>query len=184
MKGTVDIRRVATPARQRLVASRKRTLRRRSVRAARHEVRLARSDGSEAATVWSGSLSCVVECRNFIVEVFLLDPGGTAPCRALLTKCGVARPASECGAEGCVDIPGTWESLCFPVRKTTGEGRSRKPTPKADAVDSVGAAVKNTGSGRVPVRKLNTSGRGSGIGSLSRLIVAFESRETFSGGSL
>ena len=170
MKGTVDIRRVATPARQRLVASRKRTLRRRSVRAAR--------------SVWSGSLSCVVECRNFIVEVFLLDPGGTAPRRALLTKCGVARPASECGAEGCVDIPGTWESLCFLVRKTTGLGRSRNPTPKAEAADSVGAAVKNTGSGRVPVRKLNTSGRGSGIGSLSRLIVAFESRKTFSGGSL
>ena len=170
MKGTVDIRRVATPARQRLVASRKRTLRRRSVRAAR--------------SVWSGSLSCVVECRNFIVEVFLLDPGGTAPCRALLTKCGVARPASECGAEGCVDIPGTWESLCFLVRKTTGLGRSRNPTPKADAADSVGAVVKNTGSGKVPVCKLITSGRGSGIGSLSRLIVAFESRKTFSGGSL
>jgi len=170
MKGTNDIRRVATPARQRLVASRKRTLRRRSVRAAR--------------SVWSGSLSCVVECRNFIVEVFLLDPGGTVLRRALLTKCGVARPASECGAEGCVDIPGTWESLCLPVRKITGKGRSRNPTPKAVVADRVGAAVKNTGSGRVPVRKPNTSGRGSGMGSLSRLIVAIESRETFSGGSL
>ena len=104
--------------------------------------------------------------------------------RALLTKCGVARPASECGAEGCVDIPGTWESLCLPVRKITGKGRSRNPTPKAVAAGPVGAAVKNTGSGRVPVRKLNTSGRGSGMGRLSRLIVAIEIRETFSGGSL
>ena len=83
-----------------------------------------------------------------------------------------------------MDIPGTWESLCFLVRKTTGLGRSRNPTPKADAADSVGAVVKNTGSGKVPVCKLITSGRGSGIGSLSRLIVAFESRKTFSGGSL
>ncbi len=118
MKGTLDIRRVITPARQRLVTSRKRTLRRRSVRAAR--------------SVWSRPRSRAVEFRNFIAEVFLLDPGGTALRRALVTECGEARPESECGAEGRVDVPGTWESLYLLVHKITGYGRSRNTTSKAD----------------------------------------------------
>jgi hypothetical protein len=85
MKGTLDIRRVLTPARQRVVAIRKRTLRRRSVRAAR--------------SVWSRLLSRVIEYRNFIVEVFLLDPGGTVLCRAAVTERSEARPVFVSGAK-------------------------------------------------------------------------------------
>ena len=169
MKGTIDIRRVATPARQRLVASRKRTLRRRCV--------------STARSVWSGPRSCVIECRNLIVGAFLLDPGGAVLRRRHTTVCGTARPASESGAEGRVDVPGTWESLYLPVAISTGLGRSRKPTSLAvDGVSAV-AAVKLSETGRVPVDEWETSRRGSDTGRLSRLIVAFENRVTFSGGS-
>jgi len=169
MKGTIDIRRVITPARQRRVASRKRTLRRRSVRAAR--------------SVWSRPQSRVTEFRNFIVEVFPFDPGGTAPCRACMTKHDEARPESKSGAEGRVDVPGTWESLILPVRKESGLGRSRTKTSKV--VDGVSATttIKKTETGRVPSRKLNTSGMGSKSGSLSSLIVAFESRVTLPEGA-
>jgi hypothetical protein len=169
MKGTVDIRWVITPTQQRVVASCKRTLR-------SHSVRVARS-------VWSRLQSRVIECRNFIVEVSLLDPGGTALRRALLTKCGAARPASVSGAEGCVDIPGTWESLCLPVRKITGLGRSRNKTSLAMSRASAAMAIELTEAGRVLTSKLKTSWSGSGTGSLSPLIVAFENWETFSGGS-
>ena len=183
MKGTIDIRRVSTPAEQRLVASFKRTLRRRSVRAAR--------------SVWSRPLSRVIESRNvYIVEVSLLGLGGTAPCRALVTKCGTARPGSESGAEGRVDVsafalhllrrdrPGTWENLYFPVRKITGIGRSRTQTPRTASGVSAAAVNKNAGTDRVPGCKREASAPGSNTGSLSRLIVALESRETLSGGSL
>jgi len=168
-KGTGDIRRVITPAWQRLVASHKRTLR-------SHSARVARS-------VWSRLQSRVIECRNSIVEVFLFDPGGTALRRALLTKCGAARPASVSGAKGRVDIPGTWESLYLPVRKTTGLGRSRIETSMvANGVSAV-VAAKQTETGRVPVGKRKSSWSGTGTGSLSPPIVAFENWETFSGGS-
>ena len=171
MKGTIDIRRVSTPAEQRLVASFKRTLRRRPVRAAR--------------SVWSRPLSRVIESRNaYIVEVSLLVLGGTAPCRALVTKCGTARPGSESGAEGRVDVPGTWENLYFPVRKITGIGRSRTQTPRTASGVSAAAVNKNAGTDRVPGCKREASAPGSNTGSLSRLIVALESRETLSGGSL
>lgn len=169
-KGTVDIRWVNTPTQQRLVASCKRTLR-------SHSARVARS-------VWSRLRSCVVECRNSIEGAFLLDPGGAVLCRALWTMRGAARPASECGAEQCVDIPGTWESLYLPVLMVCGLGRSRTTTSMIASGVPAAAIAKSAGTGRVPARKLQTSGRGSDGGSLSRLIVALESRETFSGGSL
>jgi len=166
----MDIRRVVTPARQRRVASRKRTLRRRSVRAAR--------------SVWSGLRSRVVECRNFIVGAFLLDPGGAALRRALVTQCDVTRPASECGAKKRVDIPGTWESLCFPVLTNAGMGRSRIKTSLTLCGVSTARAIETVETGRVLVSKRKTSWPGSDTGSLSRPIVAIENRETFSGGSL
>jgi hypothetical protein len=168
-KGAIDIRRVVTPARQRWVASRKRTLR-------RHSVRVARS-------VWSGLLSRVIECRNFIVGAFLFDTGGAVLRRTLLTQCDAARPASEGGAKKRVDIPGTWESLCFPVLMKSGLGRSRNQTSLALCGVSTARAVETMGTGRVLVSKRKTSWPGSESGSLSLLIVAFENRKTFSGGS-
>ncbi len=170
MKGTLDIRRVTTPARQRRVASRKRTLRRRCVRTAR--------------SVWSRLLSRVTECRNFIVEVFLLDPGGTASRWANSTKCSAARPASASGAKEYVDVLGTWESLYLPVRKRSGEGRSRNPTSRGESGVSAVLTSETTETGRVPTCERKTSEWGSDTGSLSCPIVAFEIRETFSGGSL
>lgn len=170
MKGTIDIRRVITPARQRRVASRKRTLRRRSVRAAR--------------SVWSRLLSRVTEYRNFIVEVFLFDTGGTAPHWANSTKCNAARPVSASGAKERVDVLGTWESLCLLVHKITGIGRSRNTTSCVVYDVPVVAAIEPSGTGRVLTGKTETNRSGSDAGSLNRLIVAFESRETFSGGSL
>lgn len=169
MKGTVDLRRVATPAQQRLVASCKRTLRRRSVRTAR--------------SVWSGLRSCVVECRNFIEGAFPFDPGGAVLRRALWTMRGAARPASERGAEQCVEIPGTWEGLYLPVSNECGVGRSRTQTPMVATGVPAGATAKTTGTDRVSVSELKTSWRGSDTGRLSRLIVAFESRVTFPEGA-
>lgn len=134
---------------------------------------------SAMATVWSGPRSCVVECRNFVVGAFLLDPGGAVLRRALLTKCGVARPASECGAEGYVDIPGTWESLYLPVRRKAGLGRSRTRTSLAMCGVSAGMAIELTETGRVPVGELKTSWRGSGTGSLSPLIVVMKAGNPF-----
>jgi len=168
-KGTVDIRRVTTPARQRWVTSRKRTLR-------RHSVRVARS-------VWSGLLSRVIECRNFIVGAFPFDTGGAVLRRARRTQCDVARPASECGAKRRVDIPGTWESLFFPVQMKSGLGRSRNQTSLALCGVSIVRAIERVETGRVLASKRKTSWPGSELGSLSLLIVALENRETFSGGS-
>ncbi len=170
MKGTLDIRRVTTPAWQRRVASHKRTLRRRSVRAAR--------------SVWSRSRSRVTEFRNFIVEVFLFDTGGTASRWALLTKCNVARPESASGANRCVDVLGTWESLYLLVLKVTGVGRNRNTTSRVVCGAPAVATIETSGTGRVLIDELETNRSGSGTGSLSRLIVTFENRKTFSGGSL
>ncbi len=143
MKGTLDIRRVSTPARQRQVASRKRTLRRRSVRTAR--------------SVWSRPQSSAVEFRNSIAEVFLLDPGGTALRRAILTGRGEARPESECVAEGRVDVPGTWESLCLPVYRTTGTGRSRNTTFRVVIGIPAEASIEASGTGRVRIGESETN---------------------------
>lgn len=171
MKRALDIRRVTTPVWQRRVASQKRTLRRRSVRAAR--------------SVWSSLQSRATEFRNFIVEVFLLDPGGTTSCCAQrTTQRSATRPESASGAKQGVDVLGTWESLCFPVYKITGVGRNRNTTSRVAVGVPAEAASETTGTGRVPIRESETKGSGSDTGSLSHLIMAFESRETFSRGSL
>ena len=88
------------------------------------------------------------------------------------------------GAKERVDVPGTWESLCFPVYKRTGIGRSRNTTSKVVLGVPDEAAIETSGTGGVLIGKPETNRSGSDRGSLSRLIVAFESRETFSGGSL
>jgi len=95
MKDTIDLRSVLTLTRQRLVASRKRTLR-------RHSVRVARS-------VWSGSRSCVVECRNFIV--------GGEPLRYLLRKLFFRFASKSCLTQGeLYCVVRFWPSAAWPDR--------------------------------------------------------------------
>lgn len=82
-----------------------------------------------------------------------------------------------------MEVSGTWESLFLLVAMFTGLGRSRFETSLVARGVPAAATAKSSGTRRVPVGELKTSWRGSDSGSLSGLIVAFESRVTFSGGS-
>jgi len=98
MKDTEDTRRVTTPDRQREGISRKRTLRSRTVRAAR--------------SVWSEHQSRVIESRKIRkARVFLLREGRTELSWAAKAEDKMARPGSESRAKMYRGIPGTWEGL-------------------------------------------------------------------------
>ena len=118
-KGVEVIRWVATPTRQSLASSRKRTLRSRSAMAAR--------------SVWSGGRSRVIESRNFEHGRGLLirNKGGSIEqatvspsSEARQAKVCEARPGSESRADARVDNPGTREILVSPS-VSAGRGRHR-----------------------------------------------------------
>jgi hypothetical protein len=171
-KGIVDIRWVATPTRQRLVTSRKRTLRSRSERAAR--------------SVWSRYESRVVESRKFTQRPGLPDCA-REDCIALTatTMGSAAGPGSESGADVRVDIPGTCEGLPLPdeERRNGMIPDEQRPGSRAAFPPSAAAKQRKESGYRRPSRR---RGRRDGeiAGRLSRPIVALESRETSTGGSL
>ena len=179
MKHVIDTQWVSTPTRERLAATRKRTLR---SAAARH-----------ARSVWSKCQSRVIDSRksadcsglpalrrgdNIVVPTVSRLPRGAQ------ATCTMTGPGAESGAKAYGGILGSWESrtvLSHIRRNRTTPAYQR---PGAGAVLSATLASETRKATRAPVSEGNRSERASGGGSLSRLIVAIESRRTSTGGSL
>ncbi|VGO21958.1 hypothetical protein SCARR_04038 [Pontiella sulfatireligans] len=172
MKDTIDTQRVTTPARQRLAASRKRTLRSRCVSAAR--------------SVWSEHLSCVNESRNFVdCQGLPVRVREDNIARNAMAMERAARPGSTSGAEVYWGILGTCEGLPLLGWKYRNGMRPVEQRPGLREVFSLPAAAKQgkkSGYRRSSLRQERRDGEIAGR--LSRLIVAFESRETLLGRSL
>lgn len=170
-KGTLDTRRVITPARQRLATSRKRTLR--SQPGGWHE---AYGAGIEAVMIEprnSGDCRSLADCAR----------RGSTDLYDMATN-KLVRPGSESVAEIRVGIPGTCESLTFPEGKCRNGMQPSEQRPGSPSMPSRAAEAKQ---GRAPGYRPPSSRRGcreDGSGSLSQSIVALESRVTLFGRSL
>jgi|AntAceMinimDraft_8_1070364.scaffolds.fasta_scaffold136795_2 hypothetical protein len=172
MKDTIDTQWVNTPTRQRLATSRKRTLRSRSVRAAR--------------SVWSEYQSRIIEPRNF-------DDCWGLPARvrgdnivlAAMAMAKETRPRSESRAEVYWGVPGTCENLTLLNENIDRNGM--KPVEQRPGLQKT-FPFSVTANRREALRYWYPSSRQGfqegDSGSLSRLIVAFESRVTLLGRSL
>lgn len=179
MKHVIDTRWVNTPTRERLAATRKRTLRSDPVRGAR--------------SVWSKCQSRVIESRNLIHR-----QGSPVQTRGNSTdlhtvrrhrngtraKCREARPGSESGAKAHGGILESWESRTEPSRICRSRTTPAHQRPGAGAALSVARASETREAAKDSASEGNRSERGNGGGSLSGLIVAIESRRTGAGGSL
>lgn len=179
MKHVDDTRRVTTPARERLAAARKRTLRRATARGAR--------------SVWSECQSRVIESRNSAdcLGLPVCVRGGSIARHAVSrrrrvaqAKCRGTGPGAESGAKAQGGILGSWESRTVPSGNSRNRGTPAQQPPGAWAVLSPVQASETWGSRRKPAREGNRSERVSGGGSRRGLIVATESRRTEAGGSL
>jgi hypothetical protein len=172
MKDTIDTQRVTTPVRQRLAASRKRTLRSRCVSAAR--------------SVWSEHKSRVIESRNFVDCQGLpvrVREGSTA--RNDMAMKRAARPGSSSGADVYWGILGTCEGLPLLDKKYRIWMTPVEQRPGSQKSLSLPVAAKKERKSRYCRSSLRQERRDGEIaGRLSRLIVAFESRETLLGRSL
>jgi len=167
------------PVRERLAATRKRTLRSAPVRVAR--------------SVWSDCQSRVIESRNLAERQGLpvsVRGGSTAThtvsrfLRAAQATCVWAGPGSKIGAEAYWGIQESWESphvLLFTCRTGTTPGLQRPGTSERLSASGVSEVERAAGE---PATEGNRREREYMCGSLSCLIVAFESRETLTGGSL
>lgn len=170
-KGTLDTRRVNTPARQRLATSRKRTLRSQS--------------GGWHEAYGAGIEAVMIEPRNFDGCWSLADRvrrGSTDLYDMAMNE--LVRPGSESGAEIRVGIPGTCDSLTFPEEKSRNGMQPSEQRPGLSSVLSQAAEAKQ---GRAPGYWPPSSRRGcreDDSGSLSQSIVAFKSRVTLLGRSL
>lgn len=165
-KDTLDTRWVASPIRQRLVTSRKRALRSRSVRAAR--------------SVCSEYRSRVIESRKFDDCWGLSDRvRGDSIVLFVMDLDRTARPGSESRAKVYGGILGTCEGLQHPAVKTCRNGmKPREQRPGSEAPFPCLSAAKQR---KAVGYRRSSSRRESGdrvAGRLSRLIVVFESRET------
>jgi len=172
MKDTIDTQWVATPTRQRLATSRKRALR-------RHSVRVARS-------VCSESQSRVIEPRKLAYRWGLpVCVRGDSITAAAMAMAVVARPGSKSVAKRYWGIPGTCEGLPL-----LDENDSRNGTPPSDQrpgpqVNFPWPVVANFWKASRYHFPSPRQGDWEGAsGRLSRLIVALESRVTLPGRSL
>lgn len=172
MKGTIDTQWVTTPTRQRLATSRKRALRRCSVRAAR--------------SVCSEYQSRVIEPRKFDDRWGLpARVRGDSIALAAKAMARVTRPGSVSRAEVYGGIPGTCEGLLLPVDKQSRNGMTpseQRPGPQGGFPLPLAAKPRKASGYRYPSPKRGC--REGSSGRLSRLIVAFESRVTLLGRSL
>ena len=172
MKDIIGTQWVPTPTRKRLVTNRKRTLRSRSEKAAR--------------SVWSECESCMTESRNFVdCQGLPVRVRGDNIARNDLTMDRATRPGSASRADTYWGILGTCEGLPLlglnyrngikPVEQFPGHHKT---------LLSWGVAKKMKRP-RYDHPSLRQGGLdGEIVGRLSRLIVAFESRETLLGRSL
>ena len=172
MKDTIDTQRVATPARQRLATSRKRTLRSRSVKSAR--------------SVWSEHLSRVTESRKFAeCQGLPVRVRGDSIAHTELAMVCAARPGSTGGAEVYRGIQGTCEGLPLPEGISRNGMNPEEQRPGQWKVLRFSTVAKHTKRSGYRFPSLRQGDRdGEIVGRLSRLIVALESRETLLGRSL
>jgi hypothetical protein len=172
MKDTIDTQRVPTPARQRLAASRKRTLRSRCVSAAR--------------SVWSEHKSCVTESRNFVDRLGLPDRvrGDSIAQNELAMICATGSGSSS-GADVYWGVLGTCEGLPLLDQMYRNGMRPVEQRPGLRKVVFLSEVAKQKNGSRYRRSSLRQERRNGEIaGRLSRLIVALESRETLLGRSL
>lgn len=172
MKDTIDTQRVTTPVRQRLAASRKRTLRSRCVSAAR--------------SVWSEHESRVTESRNFVdcQDLPVRVRGDSIAQDDMAMDCA-ARPGSTGGADVYWGILGTCEGLPLLGQMNRKGMNPVEQRPGLRKAVSPSEVAKQETRSRYRRSSLRQEGRdGEIVGRLSRLIVAFESRETLLGRSL
>lgn len=177
-KPVVETQRVANPARERLAATRKRTLRSVSARSAR--------------SVWSECQSRVIESRKTYnrlgLPVFARGDNIATPTvsrhhhgtQATGVETG---PGSESGAEAHGGFLKSWERHTAPSKhraRTTPVSKR----PGARTGFSGVHASENRKATREPDREGNRSVRVQRWGSLRGLIVAMESRRTKARGSL
>ena len=171
MKDTIDTQRVTTPARKRLATTRKRTLRRRTVMAAR--------------SVWSECQSRVIESRKFVDRWSLPDrvKGGSTDTTVKAMVVWV-RPGSESGAETYWGISGTCEGL--PLLETNYRNGMH---PVDQLPGRCQGLPMHTAANRRELSRYRYPSEERGYrdgasGRLSRSIVAIESRVTRLGRSL
>ena len=172
MKDTIDTQRVTTPARQRLAASRKRTLRSRCVSAAR--------------SVWSEHRSRITESRNFVDRLGLpVCVRGDSIAQNELAMICAAGSGSSSGADVYWGILGTCEGLPLLEKLYRNGVRPVEQHPGLRKVVSLSEVANQETRSRYRRSSLRQECRDGEIaGRLSRLIVAFESRETLLGRSL
>ena len=168
-----------TPTRERLAATRKRTLRSATARSAR--------------SVWSKCQSHVIESRKLAARLGLPDSvrGDNTALhtvrrrhRAAQAKCSGAGPGSVSVAKAYGGILGSWErphrSLEHRRNRTTPA--HQRPGARAALPAAFGSETREATRGAAS--EGNRSERRNGSGSLSGRIVAIESRRTGTGGSL
>jgi hypothetical protein len=171
MKDTIDTQRVTNPVRQRLAASRKRTLRSRTVRSAR--------------SVWSEHQSRVIESRKFADGLGLpyCAKGDSIVQDDMAMTCATS-PGSESRAKMYGGIRGTCESLPLPDQNSRNGMKPEEQRPGSRRVFSRCVVAKHRKeSGYCCSRWSQEQQDGEIAGRLSRLIVAIESWETLLGGS-
>lgn len=170
-KSTIDTRWVSTPIRQRLVTSRKRALRSRSVKAAR--------------SVCSGHQSRVLKLRkNPNAEVFLHRGRGDRIELTVMTMGSLTRPESLSMAEVCVGILGTCEGLSLPVRDDRNGMTPIEKRPRTEGVFPQPLSVKQWKETGYCLSSIKQERQDGALGRLSPFIVAIENRETLFGRSL
>lgn len=170
-KSTIDTRWVNTPIRKRLVTSRKRALRSRSVKAAR--------------SVCSGHQSRVLKLRkNPNVEVFLHRGRGDRIELVVMTMGSLTRPESLSMAEVCVGILGTCEGLSLPVRDDRNGMIPIEKRPRTEGVFPQPLSVKQWKETGYCLSSVKQERHDGALGRLSPFIVAIENRETLFGRSL
>ena len=179
MKHVIDTQWVSTPTRERLAATRKRTLRSVTVRRAR--------------SVWSKCQSRVMDSRNSVDR-----PGLPVLCRGdniamhpvsrhrhgAQATCMETGPGAESGAEAYGGILGSWESHSVLSNKCRNRTTPVHQRPGAKVVLPATGASEVREAARAPASEGNRSERVNASGSLSRFIVAVESRRTSAGRSL
>jgi hypothetical protein len=169
---------VANPTRERLAATRKRTLRSVTAR--------------DARSVWSECLSRVIESRKTFsrlgLPVFARGDNITLPTisrhhhgtQAMGRATG---PGSESGAEAHGGFLKSWERHTAPSsHRTRTTPVYQRPGARARFLGAHASEARGTT--KEPEREGNRSGQVDRWGSLRGLIVAFESRRTKARGSL
>jgi hypothetical protein len=169
---------VANPTRERLAATRQRTLRSVTARGAR--------------SVWSECLSRVIESRKTFSRLGLpvLDRGDNIATpevsrhrKGTQAMGMVTGPGSESGAKTHGGFLKSWERRTAPsLYRTRTTPVDQRPGARARFLGASASKARETT--KEPSREGNRSGRVDRWGSLRGLIVAFESRRTKARGSL